>query len=443
MVGKTRKKKRKKYFRLKKNRSWFSVVMFSITSLVSAVAIIAFASIFLIFMVNSHIEKEYESKASLVKLYEDGVSSDGYTVFDSTGMDYFIKEDGNVIHSKGLITCSDIGAQYTLSYDDKSGESRDIYIYADSVNKIIVPDNDGDISVDAAKFIKKVGSAAQICFGKERPTHNISVIDLPVWISVEMNGGQDLVFKSVISIMSEDMTMVFAMMIMLLILFGAVLVTMIVNAAKSASDQHRINSLFFTDIRIKAHNWLWFVYYAEQKLGGKRDAKKKYAIADVEFVGFRRYCVCNTIDEGEILLKKIYDSLCGLIGKDELCAHDSDGKFALLLEYSDTKALKERMDQMLSVLSKTAGSKNLAFHAGIAPARNEGGKNETDIESDHANACAACATLEDKEGTGTAFYDEEIVKEQRWIETVSQLQQKAADNEEFVVYYQPKYDPRT
>ena len=45
--------------------------------------------------------------------------------------------------------------------------------------------------------------------------------------------------------------------------------------------------------------------------------------------------------------------------------------------------------------------------------------------------------------SGIAFFDDKLVEEQRWIDIVRQNQEKAVANEEFVVYYQPKYDPRT
>ena len=42
-----------------------------------------------------------------------------------------------------------------------------------------------------------------------------------------------------------------------------------------------------------------------------------------------------------------------------------------------------------------------------------------------------------------AFLSDALVEERKWIDTVVEKQQAALDNEEFVVYYQPKYNPRT
>ena len=38
---------------------------------------------------------------------------------------------------------------------------------------------------------------------------------------------------------------------------------------------------------------------------------------------------------------------------------------------------------------------------------------------------------------------QKLLEEQRWLDIVQENQQAALDNEEFQVYYQPKYDPRT
>ncbi len=41
------------------------------------------------------------------------------------------------------------------------------------------------------------------------------------------------------------------------------------------------------------------------------------------------------------------------------------------------------------------------------------------------------------------YFDESLVEEQIWLDKVQEKQQSALDNEEFIVYYQPKYDPST
>ncbi|MBP0972475.1 MAG: EAL domain-containing protein, partial [Oscillospiraceae bacterium] len=82
----------------------------------------------------------------------------------------------------------------------------------------------------------------------------------------------------------------------------------------------------------------------------------------------------------------------------------------------------------------------------LIPQQTETGKrrkNEIDIEREYSNACAARASLEGTDDAAAAYFDAKMVEEQKWIDTVQTMQESALAQEEFVVYYQPKYDPRT
>ena len=79
--------------------------------------------------------------------------------------------------------------------------------------------------------------------------------------------------------------------------------------------------------------------------------------------------------------------------------------------------------------------------------RNEGGRilrrKDVSIENVYNNACSARAELAETEETGIRIFDNALLEEQRWRDIVHEHQWNALKNREFVVYYQPKYDPRT
>ena len=66
-----------------------------------------------------------------------------------------------------------------------------------------------------------------------------------------------------------------------------------------------------------------------------------------------------------------------------------------------------------------------------------------DIDLLYNNACSAELSLGESGESAIAFFDSKLVEEEKWINTVTERQNKAIANEEFLVYYQPKYDPRT
>ena len=453
-LSKKRKKKRKKYYRMRKNRIGLSLLMFFINSLLIAGLIIAFGFVFMISSVNSNIENEYEEKSALVRLYENMSASggDGYAVFDTADLDYFIRnKDGTTQHSHGEITCSDKGNYYELpTINGRSSVKgvENLLVYSDSKEHLLTLGDEGGLIFDV-KGIGKIGlERLGMIFSDETAYDDIDATDLdiamPLWMCIDMDGGeQTLVFKADIGMRSSTVGFLVIMFILMIVLFGVIFITMIADSAAAAADQHRLNKLIFTDMKIKAKNWLWFMYNAEQVLESA-SYRRRFALADVEFVGYRRFCACNSIDDGEALLNDVYNSINRLLNRNELCAYNTEGRFALMLEYTDKDALKERMDTMLSELSKTGHDRAPAFHAGVfLTDANRQRKKDIDIEAELANASAACASLAENDGTAIAFYDERFIEEQRWIDTVAQIQQKAVDNEEFMVYYQPKYDPRT
>ncbi|MCR4923006.1 MAG: EAL domain-containing protein, partial [Lachnospiraceae bacterium] len=91
-----------------------------------------------------------------------------------------------------------------------------------------------------------------------------------------------------------------------------------------------------------------------------------------------------------------------------------------------------------------------SFHAGvyiIEVQRDANGRvvrrKDVDIESDYNNAVTAVSTLEGNDSSGVLFFDNRLYEEHKWESIVTEQEKKALDNKEFLVYYQPKYDPKT
>ena len=70
-------------------------------------------------------------------------------------------------------------------------------------------------------------------------------------------------------------------------------------------------------------------------------------------------------------------------------------------------------------------------------------RKDADIDLLYNNASSARATLETTDDTGIAFFDNKLVEDEKWIDLVTERQRDALEKEEFKVYYQPKFDPRT
>ena len=150
------------------------------------------------------------------------------------------------------------------------------------------------------------------------------------------------------------------------------------------------------------------------------------------------------------MLKRVYDHINKRLEKKEMIAHVSNSNFALILKYDDPDKLKMRLQSLILELEKIDSDHVFSFQAGVDPVgiwKNDKGRvvrrKYIDLEKEYNNACTARATLSDKDESGVAFFDDKLVEDQKWIDKVTERQRYAIEHEEFIVYYQPKYDPST
>ena len=238
-----------------------------------------------------------------------------------------------------------------------------------------------------------------------------------------------------------------AILAMLAFLFFIVI---LVSAIRGVLIQRKMFTMFFTDMATNGHNWMWFLLRGEQFLRKRSSAKDTYAVVNLVFVNYRNFCVCHSIEAGERMLKKVYSLLSSHCKKKEMVAHVSNSNFALLLQFEDMDRLVIRIREILEELEQIDTDHRFGFQVGISSIdiqKNEKDKvvrrKNLDLELEYNNACTARATLSDSEESGVAVFDEKLVEEQKWIDLVTERQKTALEQEEFLVYYQPKYEPGT
>ena len=447
-----RRRYRKKYFKLRKNRVWVSVLMYFVIAAFALVFLAVFASSFLIFAVKGKIASEHDTDQLLAKQYVREIKTETrnpYNVIDEAGRDYFIRDkDGKVLYLKGRNSCGEKGYDIetiSMGFVGVEGDLSGLLVYPDTENDSLGIDN-GKLKVNYESLLKKSGelimsSAASSDF-----------IELPLWLSVPVfDGEQTIFFKASMKITAEEIVFAYIMVAALVALMLLIFLVMIIDAVSNAVTQNRITRLFFTDIVTKGHNWMWYLYRGEQVIRRRKWLKSGLAVANICFINYRRFCVCHSIEEGELILQKIYFCINSQMGKKELCAHTSDGSYALMLRYNDEAVLRQRIADILSRLDSLDMGHKFTFHAGvdIITLPDESALkllfkgSDIDLELEYNNACTAQVSIEGSDDSGAAYFDEKFAEEQRWIDTVQERQQSALANHEFVIYYQPKYDPRT
>lgn len=458
-----RTKNRKKYFKLRKRNLWFPIALTVVVSLLSALFLELFISSQYSYVTDMRIRSEYEFVDLAAASYMENSSADAdpFGILEKSGRSYVLMdENGKVKEQFGSNTLGDMSYKYEDYYTVSAIEASEIedvrlfkvWIYNDTENNILVTDH-GETDLDIRKIGKEVRKGLYAIFREEDSDSDADLINqelkLPLWMRYDLDNGEQLFVKIAIAINFSDIIYLFLLLFLENLLLVLVIIVMIIYTVSSFLSHRKMTRVFFTDLATKGHNRIWFLLKGDQVLQKRRSAKKSFAVVDLSLVNYRIFCACHSIEEGEDLICRIYDAIKAKISKKELCAHFNDGNYALLLMYEDEGELRNRIGELLKTLENVDTEHTFPFHIGVTfiPPAESGGmfvrRKNVDIETDYNHASAAKASIDDTAGSAIAYFDDKLIEDQRWSETVTEMQQRALDNEEFIVYYQPKYDPRS
>ena len=449
---------------LKKTHAGASIIAYLIVAVIVTVliGITAFAFIFSSF--KTKIMGEYEALKSLAAIYEEGMKSnrEGVTgIIDASGRDYFIMErDGEIVHRNGKNTCDVEGGYGNFFY-----ERTNIRVYMDERVKFVDIEEDGSVEIQYDRIIVDIWEAATgknihlfdsdaDGFSEDPEAYsewNERLLSYPIWLSVDLNGGNEtLVGKAYFNIDREDAILMILFAVAINVMAILFIIISVIRIIKNVSRQKKIITLYMTDPVTGGHNWSYYILKGEPFIRKGSNKSKSFAAVEILLIKYRNYCMCLSLREGEDLVAKIYSVISAGLTKREIIAHTSSADYALLLEYKDEDELRARIKNLIDRLENIGGTSKFSFHIGISlnPAiKDEKGRykkrKNASIEDEYNKAYTARATLEGCDDSRIAYYGAKLLEEQKWLDTVTGLQQKAVANEEFKVYYQPKCDPKT
>ncbi|MCR4689904.1 MAG: EAL domain-containing protein [Lachnospiraceae bacterium] len=298
------------------------------------------------------------------------------------------------------------------------------------------------------KWLKKNGGF----FDDKRFVTGEITFDLPYWIEMPLkDDGKIMYGKALYQITFDDFLFVGSLIAVTGFLLVILLLTIVLSLIKGVRRQAKMNAVFYMDEVTGGHNWMWFLIKGGAFLRKRKNDKYNFAVLDLVFVNYRNYCMCHSVAAGEKLLsrvdaivKKELDKRC------ETISHYASANFAVLMKYGTKEELTERINRLITLLQDLDSSLNFNFHVGVNPLpakTDERGKlirrKKLDVDEEYNNACTARSTLSDHDSSDIAFFDEELIAEQKWRSQVQEEQKAALENEEFLVYYQPKYNPVT
>ncbi len=444
---KKRIKNEKTLRKMKKNRWWGGFIGFIVFSSIVAVTLVVFIAWMMTYVVESKLVKESSNARLIAQLYSDKMSGKDEMdrMLEALGIqrDYIVLDkNGNQLEIEGTDTRN---GNNTVHYT--TSQLGSVVIYQDIQGQFLKIDNNNSVDFDFVGLVDKKALAP----GGARYIETENDLLVPFWMGVEVpNSDKMIVVKSAVDMDEGDvifMGIVFGVIVILL-LCGYVV--MIINLVRGIANHRRVNTMLFTDPVTKNTNWTWFKAKGEQLISSRKGAACNYAVIDFDFVKYRNFCIAHSVEEGERALKDVFDVISMGLAKNEICAHSANAHFAVLLSYVNEENLDSKIRSILSKLEKLYVEHKLAFHVGVEKKGvklDDRGKAirriDANIEQDYFNACAAAEVLSESDDSGISYFDETLIEQQKWFDTVNDNQEAAVKNEEFQVYYQPKYDPKT
>ncbi|MBO4390822.1 MAG: EAL domain-containing protein [Lachnospiraceae bacterium] len=267
-------------------------------------------------------------------------------------------------------------------------------------------------------------------------------LESPYWVALRVkNNTQFFVMKCDLVINYSDIVAFLTYIIVSYTLIGTIFLILMINLIRTYLSKRKMQRLLFRDDITGDKNWFWFAVNS-RKLIKKRRSNMQYAVVSLAFVGYRKFILSHSINYGEITLRALWLNIQSTLQKKEICAHAATSHFAILISAANEEEARNKVEKIIKDLTKMGGDHQFKFQAGICLIDPKIRKN-ADIDLLYNYASTARITLEQTDESGIAFFDQKLVEDEKWITQVTERQRRAIENEEFQVYYQPKYDPRT
>lgn len=157
----------------------------------------------------------------------------------------------------------------------------------------------------------------------------------------------------------------------------------------------------------------------------------KFAFISLEIINIQNIITLLGIKTTERLLKEIYEYLCGIVIKDEIVVHSYLGEYKLLIKYTNTKEVIERLDS----INFSKINENIKFKSGIYFVNDL----ETSYEDMYLKVSVAKKYLNDNINLKYMIYDELLHKKELERLRLEEDIKNGIKNKEFKAWFQPKF----
>lgn len=219
-----------------------------------------------------------------------------------------------------------------------------------------------------------------------------------------------------------------------------IIIGIVLTGIHMIRTNRKVQKLMYKDIKMDIWNLNYLIFWGEHRLLPER--KMQYALIYLNLAQFRRYNVIYGWDAGEHLLEGVCDILIKNVdARTEICARDQGDHFVMLLNYSNQKALMERIQLVKNeveqwILNDTENHMLMQIGIYYIP------ENDSNLRLAINYASQALDFVGSNRGDGVTVYDTELEKMIKERHEREKLLESVDINKDFVAYYQPKVDIR-
>lgn len=438
--------KKKKIKKLRKSHVLPSIILFLASILISVFTLIFCTILFISYIANEEVINSAKEISRMSKIVS-GLSSyeEQQTILENI-KSYSDFSDSVCITDKDLNVLSAIGE---ITFDTNiSGElfpaSEHITLYNDL-------QNNSNFFIDVNTMVEILQNTFDFSpdMNKQEMMTEIIYTD-HYWLSSPIADTDYLIMaRFEFNLRRSGIMYLSTACIMLGILMLIPVLFQFINVIKNIFTHNKMRRLVYTDMVTGGKNRLYFEHYAGKALSSPFSSGRLLAVVDITLMKYRNFCAYHGVEEGENLLERMDRFLEANISRREFCAHTDKANFALLLRCDSREQCEDRLYGIMNALPKAIGHDNAVFHCGVffaEPARSDSNlvlvkRKDTNISELYSYAGSARASIPDDNSNGVAIFDRALLEAQLWEHKVEEKMQQALENEEFVVYLQPKYNP--
>lgn len=264
------------------------------------------------------------------------------------------------------------------------------------------------------------------------------IFNSSVWVLTDsVCDDGNLVIHSPIIITFADIKLSIIVIVVTGILFVIIVLILFINIIASVINSNKMLKALYFDDKTLTNNWLYLTTKAEKMIANKAGS---YAIIAVKCGKYDHCKSCSGAANADNILLQTFNELKKVISKRDLIARNSDANIGIVIKRKNVEALIQTIENIANGCKET-----VCVGAYILTPENRGWNNmgvKEIVEDYYHYAKVACDSIKDGDTTKIAYFDLKLREEHMWIHTVESRMESALANEEFVVYIQPKYDPK-